>query len=141
MAQISRRRNLPRIGAVQGRQQFWKYCVYAASGAATRAVKKGVPCSIGPHDIDRLLVDQGWCCAVTGMPLEPPTANAGPFGPSLDRKVPALGYIPGNVRIVCNLINFAMNKWGEEPLQRFVRRLALTTQWATDQDEFERDST
>lgn len=129
------------IGAVGKRDRFWRYCAYAAQSAMYRAKKKGVPCTITHHDLDRLLVDQRWCCAVSGVPLIAPRADRGPFGPSLDRIVPSLGYVPGNIRIVCNLVNFAMNKWGDEPLRQFVRRLALTTQWATDQDEFERDGT
>lgn len=105
------------------RALFWGYCVRAAISARTRDITRTVPCTITAHDLDRLLVDQDWCCAISGIPLEAPSGRPEAFSPSLDRIVPALGYVRGNVRIVCNLANFAMNKWGEEPLRRFVHAI------------------
>ncbi len=48
-------------------------------------------------------------CEVTGHALE----DSGPFRPSLDRIVPELGYVPGNVRIVCLITNTGMLHYGE----------------------------
>lgn len=111
------------------RGQFWRYCQRTVHLSAARAERKGVPHAIDAHDIDRLLVDQSWRCAVSGIPLVAPEGRPGPFTPSLDRIVPSLGYVPGNVRIVCNLVNVAMNKWGEEPL-----RVLLTAIHAAERD-------
>ena len=73
------------------------------------------------HDLDQMLVDQQYRCAVSGIALEAPSGTIGPFGPSIDRIIPALGYVPGNIRIVCVMVNFAMNRWGEEPFRRLMR--------------------
>lgn len=104
------------------RGAFWRYCNVAANGAISRARQRGLPCEIDAYAIDRMLVDQGWRCAISNMPLEA-RGDHGPFGPSLDRIVPALGYVPGNIRVVCNMANWAMNRWGEEPLRAFINAL------------------
>jgi hypothetical protein len=97
------------------REDFWRYCNYAAGSAEWRAKKAGVPYTIDAYTIDRLLVDQSWRCAISGIELMAPAAGKREaFGPSLDRIVPALGYVPGNVRIVSNMVNCALNEWGEE---------------------------
>lgn len=48
-------------------------------------------------------------CEVTGHALH----EDGPFRPSLDRIDPKLGYVPGNIRIVCLVTNTAMLHYGE----------------------------
>lgn len=99
------------------RGAFWSYCVRAAGAAQARAIAKDVPFAIDAHVIDRLLVDQRWKCAVSAVELNAPGGSTkDPFGPSLDRIVPSLGYVPGNVRVVCNIVNSAMSDWGEAAL-------------------------
>ena len=110
------------------RARFWRYCVRTFCEARARSAKKDIPFSIDANFIDQLLVDQEWRCAVSGMPLNPP-GSAGwvddvplggtkrklqkdPFGPSLDRIVPSVGYVPGNLRIVSNMVNAAIGEWG-----------------------------
>lgn len=115
--------------AKEDRVQFWRYCVQTAGSAAARARAKGVPCTIDAFFIDGLLVDQDWCCAVSGLPLAAPRGaerkyRKEPFGPSLDRIVPAVGYVPGNVRIVNNLVNSAMQEWGLESLMVVLSAMA-----------------
>jgi hypothetical protein len=45
-------------------------------------------------------------CSATGLPLaHNKGGEASPLSPSLDRIVPALGYVPGNVRLVCHRFN------------------------------------
>jgi hypothetical protein len=34
-----------------------------------------------------------------------------PYAPNLDRIDPRHGYEPDNVRVVCAIVNFAMNAW------------------------------
>jgi len=96
-----------------------------ANAARSRAREAGFPCAIDAHDIDKLLVDQHWRCAVTGVDLVSPQPGTtrDPFGPSLDRIVPAMGYVVGNVRIVCNMVNFAMNEWGEAAFYRMIEAI------------------
>jgi len=105
------------------RNLFITYGKQVVPNARVRARTRGLPCDIDAHTVDRLLVDQRWRCAVTGLPLESP-GERGPFSPSLDRIVPERGYVEGNVRIVSNIVNFAMNKWGEEALMTMVRAIA-----------------
>lgn len=110
------------------RDQFWLYCIATEKGSMTRATKAGVPHAIDRYFIDRLLVDQKWCCAVSGIRLNPPRSslkfNRDPFGPSLDRIIPQHGYIPGNVRIVCTMVNSAMGEWGLANLRKLVFAMA-----------------
>lgn len=71
--------------------------------------KKGVPMRLGINDLREIVARCNGCCEVTGRPLE----DSGPFRPSLDRIEPKLGYVPGNVRIVCLVTNTAMLHYGE----------------------------
>jgi hypothetical protein len=48
-----------------------------------------------------------------------------PFAPSLDRIDPQAGYTQDNVRVVCTIVNFAMNQWGEAYLKRIVASMLL----------------
>lgn len=108
---------------------FWRYCQQTEGAAIARSRAKGVGYNIDAHYIDRLFVDQNWRCAVSGILFKAPRgADRGkhrkdPFGPSLDRIVPALGYTEGNLRVVCNIVNSAMNEWGLESLQALVRAM------------------
>lgn len=70
-------------------------------------------------------------CEVTGHRLE----DEGPFRPSLDRIVPALGYVPGNIRITCLIANTGMLHYGEaafgEIAIAYCRRVGLIPDPAT----------
>ena len=121
-----------------GRATFWKYCVSTACGARDRAEKGNFPCTIDAYFIDQLLVDQEWRCAISGMPLEVPRSTGkrgkrNPFGPSLDRIVPELGYVPGNLRVVNNLVNTAMQDWGVEALQKVLDAMRQKQEDALEQ--------
>lgn len=107
------------------RSAFWKYCERTELAALARSKIKGIPCNVDAHFIDRMLVDQCWRCAVSGILLKAPKGERGkyrkdPFGPSLDRIIPALGYVEGNLRVVCNIVNSAMNEWGLSSLQTLL---------------------
>ena len=52
------------------REAFWKFCRAAAYRAIYRSATWGLPCDVDADYLDSLLVDQQWCCAVTGIPLE-----------------------------------------------------------------------
>ena len=71
------------------------------SSSKKRARKAGVPHAITKSDI--IIPD---VCPVLGIPLYPGTGR-GPQhnAPSLDRIVPELGYVPGNVQVISHLAN------------------------------------
>lgn len=74
-----------------------------------------------------MMVQQNYRCAVSGVefPLDPVSTNElKAFRPSVDRIQPKLGYVPGNVRIVCEIVNTAMNEWGEHSLILLVEQMA-----------------
>lgn len=103
------------------RSKLWRYCQAAYGQSAHRARRLNVPHDIDAFYIDELLVDQDYSCAVSGIVLECSSERfGGPFGPSLDRIVPELGYVRGNLRVVCQIVNVAMNAWGLEALQTLV---------------------
>jgi hypothetical protein len=103
------------------RDQFWRFCAYTS--ARTRMVKSDARGELSAYDIDKLFVDQNWRCAISGVRFDPPGELA-PFGPSLDRIVAGGRYEIGNVRLVCTIVNFAMNQWGEAALRRLVTEMS-----------------
>jgi hypothetical protein len=104
----------------QKRSRFWFFARYAVANSRAKARRVGIPHALTAYDIDKLLVDQKYRCAVTGIELAAPLNTTQPFGPSLDRIIPALGYVVGNVRVTCLIVNLAMNKWGEGVLRRLL---------------------
>lgn len=66
-------------------------------GAKRRALRQSLPFALTASDID--LPDY---CPVLGIPLyRAAGAKAqGPHSPTLDRRVPHKGYVPGNVRVI-----------------------------------------
>lgn len=55
--------------------------------------------------------------------------RANPLRPSLDRIDSSAGYYQGNVRLVCSAINYALNAFGEEALQRLCAAYLENTRW------------
>lgn len=75
------------------------------NNARIRARAKGLPFSITKEDIVVPAV-----CPVLGVPLTLPVGNSpGDTSPSLDRIIPALGYVPGNVRVISYRANRIRN--------------------------------
>ena len=70
-------------------------------------------------------------CTVTGIPFDCSFQCAEgfgqrrPFAPSVDRINPALGYVKGNVRIVCVITNQALGTWGDGPFWQFIEATAV----------------
>jgi hypothetical protein len=93
------------------------------------AKSRGVVFEIEFSQILAMAQRQRWTCAVTGIKLDcekPEGSRRSPFTPSIDRIVPADGYVPGNVRVVCLAANFAMNEWGDDVLRHLAEGWLLT---------------
>jgi hypothetical protein len=66
-------------------------------------------------------------CQISGIPFDFSKAIEGrrrPFYPSLDRKDSSKGYSFKNCRLVCSIVNIAMNEWGTLPLHHLVVAMA-----------------
>ena len=66
--------------------------------------------------IEELYVLQDRKCALTGLDFIFDKSNTSkrPFAPSVDRINSKLGYIKSNVRLVCVVVNFSLNEFGDE---------------------------
>lgn len=92
--------NLPEIRARRARWSHeWNVNHIASrllTGAKKRAQKLGVPCTITKEDIS---VPE--TCPVLGIPLVPAAQGRRlAQSPSLDRFIPELGYVPGNITVI-----------------------------------------
>lgn len=86
-----------------------KHLIKMIERSRYRNRKKGVPFALTMGLMRELAERCGGYCEVSGHRLE----DEGPFRPSLDRINPKVGYVPGNVRIVCLITNTAMLHYGE----------------------------
>lgn len=86
--------------------------------ARWRARARGIPCTIKLDDI--VIPSHCPCCGVRLVPkIERLTRmKTGAYDtPSLDRKVPALGYVPGNVGVLCMKCNTRKSGIDEQMLK------------------------
>lgn len=97
---------------------------YLLFDAKRRAEKKNVPYSIDNVERTRIenVISAGFC-EVTGLPFANLEGTANPWSPSIDRIVPELGYINGNVRVVVWALNMAKSGWGDDVLLKLARAI------------------
>lgn len=84
--------------------------------AKERAKKKGLPFNITEEDL--VIPDR---CPVLGMTLDYGFKNTGklmPNSPSLDRRIPELGYVKGNVQVISAKANWIKSNATPEELMR-----------------------
>jgi len=72
--------------------------------AKSRAKKRGVPFQLTPADIEVPAV-----CPILGIPIQRSRELLAPGSPSLDRIIPTLGYVPGNVAVISQRANTIKN--------------------------------
>lgn len=75
-----------------------------AKWARERAKKYGVPFTIRVKNI-RACFPRDGCCPITRLPFEHGGGKCGPQSMSLDRILPELGYVPGNIAVISHLAN------------------------------------
>lgn len=95
----------------------------AHSRAKRRAAKSGLEFGITTEYLRDISRSQQ--CAVTGIPFryERKGKEWNPWGPSVDRIDNTKGYVVGNVRVVCVMVNLALSQFGDEA---FYRMCAMT---------------
>lgn len=85
-------------------------------GARKRAKMRGVACTITVHDI--VVPDK---CPILGIKLVAGKRKKRHGSYSLDRIVPELGYVAGNIIVMSDLANTMKNAASKEMLLRFCR--------------------
>lgn len=110
--------SLERQRAARPHQLLAKYLFHNAKG---RAKSQGLPFTITRKWIEDHIA--GGFCAVTGKPFVY-DANS-PFIPSIDQKLPGLGYTEENAQIVVWIYNAAKQDWGHEAVLELARSLVV----------------
>jgi hypothetical protein len=81
-----------------------KLPIIMLQSARHRAKRDGLPCTIKAQDIQ--IPER---CPVFGIKLEIGTRKNHEAAPSLDKIIPHLGYIPGNIRVMSHKANWMKN--------------------------------
>lgn len=69
-------------------------------------------------------MDAGFC-EMTGLPFNQGDEKRAWNSPTIDRIKPELGYVIGNVRVICWCLNAALGDWGEDETRKVM------TAWLT----------
>lgn len=85
------------------------------SAARSRAARDGIPFTISVSDV--IIPDT---CPVLGIPLYREGGKNMHNTPSLDRFIPELGYVPGNVHVISWRANWLKNNATVEELEALV---------------------
>ncbi len=88
------------------------------AAARIRARKYDIPCTITTADI---IVPER--CPLLGVVLETGIGGVSPNSPSLDRIIPHLGYVPGNVLVISNRANIIKNDANLSELKLLTKNL------------------
>jgi hypothetical protein len=90
---------------------------WLCQNAKARAKKYDVPYDLKPSDVKIPSI-----CPVIGIPLSPGINQLHDGSPTLDRIVPNMGYVPGNVAVISHKANRMKNNNGTlEELKAVVR--------------------
>jgi hypothetical protein len=91
-------------------------------GARVRAKRGGYPCTIELADI--YIPD---VCPVLGIPLRRNTGRIGPGenSPTLDKIIPELGYVPGNIAVISHRANSIKRDATIDEVRRVLRWLEV----------------
>jgi hypothetical protein len=88
---------------------------YLLTRARSRAKKQGIPCTITEADIHIPTH-----CPALGIELKAARGRPEAYSPSLDKIIPALGYVPGNVQVISHLANVMKNNATVDQLRKFA---------------------
>lgn len=106
---------------------FW-YCKKLVSQLRFRAKENGVPFNLTAEDLHGVLEHQGFKCKHTGTGLDFTLKGDGNYPhrdfPSVDRKVPRLGYVSGNIAWVTYAVNRMKNDLTEDEFISFCKNIS-----------------
>lgn len=109
------------------RTKVSRSAVWYLKAARKRAAERGLPYDLDNHLAYYQAVLDAGVCQMTGLPFQREKRKQGPFAPTLDRVVPKLGYVHGNVRVVVWALNRAMGEWGFDFLAHLVDSVRATS--------------
>lgn len=92
-------------------------------GCQKNAKARGIAFSITREEFDKLVRRAGGRCELTGLRFSGRTHRSvrrRPYVPSIDRIDSAGAYTAANVRLICSCVNYALNEWGIEVLDKIL---------------------
>lgn len=92
------------------------------------AKQRGLECNLTLQMIEEML--QPMTCSATGLPLsferiDGQRHSRSPWYPSIDRLDNSVGYVPGNVRVVCSIYNFMRSNHADHDVLAVARALVV----------------
>lgn len=106
-------------------QLIRRFATAALKRARSRARTKSIEIDVNLKDVTQMLEKQSYKCAVSGIKFTDERVGSSPrmpFAPSIDRIDPSRGYLKGNVRLVCTIVNLAIADFGDEIFLRMCKR-------------------
>jgi hypothetical protein len=95
----------------------------ALRSAQTRAKGRGFAIDLTMENLAELAEAQDFKCALSGFEFSPDNRHGtrvNPYALTIDRIDPKGGYVIGNVRLVCLVLNIALMDWGEDVFAPFA---------------------
>ncbi len=93
--------------------------------AKHRAANKNLPFDIDGDHLVALWEESDGCCALTGRTFDLASwglkGQVNPDAPSVDRIVPSLGYVRGNVRLITYHMNISLSDFGTEIFEQLLK--------------------
>lgn len=119
------------------RSAFWLYCVRSELRTRYKCKKEGLTFDIDANVLDEMFVNQQWRCSISNISFTPPGGRGhkfdrDPFLPSIDRIIPERGYTKKNIRLVCLVLNLAINEWGLETMQKLFDAIIMYQEVRSD---------
>lgn len=115
--------------AKENRDKRWPVGTFGLTrrNAEKNAAARGVSFSLTTKYLNDLYHSQGCVCALSKLRFKRGSGN-GPsmFSPSLDRIIPALGYVPGNVRFLLHGVNALKSTGTDDDVRTLIAALAAS---------------